>query len=178
MRLNHGGSGRSALILAMAMGRPDAAEAQHHARLARDPDQLAALRADPARLPAAIEEMVRYDGAIELAISRFTTDEITVGDVTIPGGGEVVLLAIAAADRDPARFPAPDRFDTTRATSAHLGFGHGIHYCLGAPLARMEAAVALRTLLDRCADLTLAVHPGDGLSRRRTPHWTCSPSPG
>jgi cytochrome P450 len=137
--------------------------------LLRDPDQLAALRADPDRLPAAIEEMVRYDGAIELGISRFTTEEITLGDVTIPGGGEVVFLAIAAADRDPDRFTDPDRFDSTRAESGHLGFGHGSHYCLGAPLARMQATIALRTLLDRCANLTLAVDP-DELPWQVNPH--------
>jgi cytochrome P450 len=127
--------------------------------LLRHPDQHAALRADPRRLPAAIEEMVRYDGPIELGISRFTTDEITIGDVTIPGGGEVVFLAIGSADRDPDRFGDPDLFRTDRGETGHLGFGHGIHYCLGAALARMEAAIALRILLDRCADLSLAVDP-------------------
>lgn len=127
--------------------------------LLRNPDQLAALRADRSLLPAVIEEMVRFDGAIELAISRFTTEEITVGDVTIPGGGEVVYLAIAAADRDPDHFADPDRFQPQRAETGHLGFGHGIHYCLGAPLARMEAAIALEVLLDHFADLALAVDP-------------------
>jgi cytochrome P450 len=127
--------------------------------LLRNPDQHAALRADPSRMAAAIEEMVRYDGPIELGISRFTTEEITVGDVTIPGGGEVVLLAIGAADRDPDRFADPDLLQTRRTETAHLGFGHGIHYCLGAPLARMEAGIALRVLLDRCVELSLAVDP-------------------
>jgi cytochrome P450 len=129
--------------------------------LLRNPDELAALRADRSLLPAVIEETVRFDGAIELAISRFTTEEITVGDVTIPGGGEVVYLAIAAADRDPDRFADPDRFDPRRAETGHLGFGHGIHYCLGAPLARMEMAIALEILLDRLAGLCLAVEPDE-----------------
>ena len=129
--------------------------------LLRNPDQHAALRADPSLLPAAIEEMVRYDGPIELGISRFTTEEITVGDVTIPGGGEVVLLAIGSADRDPDRFADPDLFRMRRTGTGHLGFGHGIHYCLGAPLARTEAVIALRLLLDRCADLSLAVAPDE-----------------
>jgi cytochrome P450 len=137
--------------------------------LLRHPDQHAALRADPSLLPAAIEEMVRYDGAVELGISRFTTAEITVGDVTIPGGGEVVLLAIDAADRDPDRFTDLDRFDMYRAETGHIGFGQGIHYCLGAPLARMEATTALRLLLDRCADLTLAVAP-DQITWQVNPH--------
>jgi cytochrome P450 len=137
--------------------------------LLRHPDQHAALRADPGRLPAAIEEMVRYDGAVELGISRFTTEEITIGDVTIPGGGEVVFLAIGAADRDPDRFTDPDLFQTHRAQTGHLGFGNGIHYCLGASLARMEAAIALRILLDRCADLSLAVDP-DQITWQVNPH--------
>jgi cytochrome P450 len=106
-----------------------------------------------------LPEADRYDGPIELGISRFTTEEITVGDVTIPGGGEVVLLAIGAADRDPDRFADPDLLQTRRTETAHLGFGHGIHYCLGAPLARMEAGIALRVLLDRCVELSLAVDP-------------------
>ncbi len=127
--------------------------------LLRHPDQLAELRADPGLLPAATEEMVRYDGAVELGISRFTTEEITIGDVTIPGGGEVVFLAIDSADRDPDRFAHPERLDLRRAETGHLGFGHGIHYCLGAPLARMEAAIAFGLLLNSCADLSLAVDP-------------------
>jgi len=127
--------------------------------LLRHPGQYAAVRADPSLLPAAIEEMVRYDGAVELGISRFTTEEVTVGGVTIPGGGEVVYLAIGSADRDADRFTDPDVFDVRRAGTGHVGFGHGIHYCLGAPLARMEAAIAFRVLLDRCAGLSLAVDP-------------------
>jgi cytochrome P450 len=133
------------------------------------PDRCAALRADPSLLPAAIEEMVRYDGSIELAISRFTTEEITVGDVTIAGGGEVVLLAIGSADRDPDRFADPDVFQPDRTETGHVGFGHGIHYCLGAPLARMEAAIAFRLLLERCPDLSLAVDP-DQIAWQVNPH--------
>jgi len=137
--------------------------------LLRHPDQLAALRADPSLLPATIEEMVRYDGPVELGISRFTTEEITVGDVTIPGNGQVVFLAIDSADRDPDRFADPDRFDPHRAETGHLGFGQGIHYCLGAPLARMEAAIALRLLLDRCPGLALAIDP-DQIAWQVNPH--------
>ena len=137
--------------------------------LLRDRGQYDALRADPSLLPAAIEEMVRCDGPIELGISRFTTEEVTVGDVTIPGGGEVVLLAIGSADRDGDRFTDPDRFDMRRAGTGHIGFGHGIHYCLGAPLARMEAAIAFRILLDRCAGLSLAADP-DQIVWQVNPH--------
>jgi cytochrome P450 len=102
--------------------------------LLRHPEQYAALRADPVLLPAAIEELVRYDGAIELGISRFTTAPVTIGETTIPGDGQVVLLAIASADRDDTRFPDADRLDVRRAPAGHVGFGHGIHYCLGAAL--------------------------------------------
>jgi cytochrome P450 len=132
--------------------------------LLSDPKRYAALRADPGLLPAAIEEMLRYDGPVELGISRFTTAPVTIGEVTIPGDGQVVFLAFAAADRDPARFPDPDRFDPDRFgpdrdQPGHIAFGHGMHFCLGAPLARMEAAVAFGTLLHRCPDLELATLP-------------------
>ncbi|MGP3925116.1 cytochrome P450 family protein [Streptomyces sp. 8N616] len=127
--------------------------------LLRHPDQLAALRADFSLLGDAIEEMLRYDGPLETPTYRFTTEPVEIGGTVIPGGGELVLVALADADRDPARFPEPDRFDIHRAPRGHLAFGHGIHYCLGAPLARMEAAIAIRTLLERCPELTLDAHP-------------------
>ena len=136
--------------------------------LLRHPEQYAALRADPSLLPAAIEEFVRYDGPIELGISRFTTAPVTVGGVTIPGDGQVVLLAIASADRDSTRFPDADRLDPHRGTTGHLGFGHGIHYCLGAALARMEAAIAFDMLL-RLPDLELTVDP-DQIVWQVNPH--------
>lgn len=127
--------------------------------LLRHPDQLAALRADFTLLDGAIEEMLRYDGPVETPTYRFTTEPAEIGGTVIPGGGELVLIAMADADRDPARFPNPDRFDIRRDARGHLAFGHGIHYCLGAPLARMEARVAIRTLLDRCPGLALDAHP-------------------
>lgn len=127
--------------------------------LLRHPEQYASLRADPGLLPAAIEEFVRYDGAVELGISRFTTGPVTLGGVTIPGDGQVVLLSIASADRDPAQFADPDRLDLNRP-GGHMGFGHGIHYCLGASLARMEASIAFDILL-RLPDLELAVDPDE-----------------
>ncbi|WP_370942920.1 cytochrome P450 [Amycolatopsis sp. cg5] len=155
--------------------------------LLNNPDRLAELRADPARLPAAIEECIRFDGALELAISRFTTGPVTFGDVTIPGDGQVVLLAIAAADRDPGRFPDPDRFDPRRDASGHVGFGHGIHYCLGVSLARMELAIAFRIILGlrdlELADTRLAWHVNphlrglDALPLRFTPGEAPSASP-
>ncbi|MFJ8542472.1 cytochrome P450 [Streptomyces sp. NPDC093586] len=123
------------------------------------PGQLAALRADLTLIDSAVEEMLRYDGPVETPTYRFTTEPLTIGDTVVPGGGELVLVALADADRDPARFPDPERFDITRDARGHVAFGHGIHYCLGAPLARLEARIAIRTLLERCEDLTLDIHP-------------------
>ncbi|MFD9970743.1 cytochrome P450 [Streptomyces sp. NPDC059013] len=120
------------------------------------PDQLAALRADFGLLDGAVEEMLRYDGPVETSTMRFTTQPVRYGGTVVPAG-EPVLVGLAAADRDPARFPGPDRFDIRRTATAggpgHLAFGHGVHYCLGAPLARLEAGIALRTLLERCPGL-------------------------
>ncbi|WP_327322901.1 cytochrome P450 [Streptomyces sp. NBC_01210] len=120
------------------------------------PDQLAALRADPGRLGGAVEELARYDGPAPLAIRRFPTEDITIGGVTIPAG-ETVLLSLAAAHRDPHRFTDPDRLDIGRDATGHLALGHGIHYCLGAPLARMETEIALAALLERFPRLELDV---------------------
>jgi cytochrome P450 len=128
--------------------------------LLQHPDQLAALRADPSQLPAAIEEFARYDGPALLAIRRFPLADVTIGDVTVPAG-ETVLLSLAAANRDPRRFPDADRFDLGRDTAGHLALGHGIHYCVGAPLARLETRIALTALLERLPDLQLDGDPGD-----------------
>ncbi|MFE1299290.1 cytochrome P450 [Streptomyces sp. NPDC058731] len=123
------------------------------------PEQLAALRDRPSRIDAAVEEMLRYDGPVETPTYRFTVDPVTIGDTVVPGGGELVLVALADANRDPARFAGPDRFDISRDARGHVAFGHGIHYCLGAPLARLEARIAIGTLLERCPDLALDIHP-------------------
>ncbi|MER6954209.1 cytochrome P450 [Streptomyces sp. NPDC000618] len=128
------------------------------------PDQLAALRADPGRLGSAVEELARYDGPAPLAIRRFPTEDLTIGGVTVPAG-DTVLLGLAAAHRDPARFTDPDRLDLGRDATGHLALGHGIHYCLGAPLARLETEIALAALLDRFPRLSLAVPAGE-LRRR------------
>src|SRR5262249_38682898 len=101
------------------------------------PEQLASLAADPALLPDAIEEFLRYDGPANPGIARFATEDVEIGGVTIPRGA-TVLVGTAIADRDPAQFPDPDRLDLARQDNPHLAFGHGIHYCLGAPLARLE----------------------------------------
>ncbi|AUI60602.1 cytochrome P450 [Amycolatopsis sp. BJA-103] len=126
--------------------------------LLREPDQLAALRADPALLPGAVEEFLRYDGAIHLATIRFTREPLPVGDVVIPEG-EFVLVSLIGANRDAERFEDPHRLDVTRQATGHLAFGHGIHHCVGAPLARLEAGIALRGLLERYPLLSLDAEP-------------------
>ena len=122
------------------------------------PEELARLRADPSLLPAAVEELLRFTNPLNHATDRFTTQDMTVGGVVIPAG-EWVFMATSSANRDPGRFPDPDRLDLGRDTSGHLAFGHGIHYCLGASLARLEAEVALGALLARFPGLSLAVPP-------------------
>ncbi|MFF5727354.1 cytochrome P450 [[Kitasatospora] papulosa] len=123
------------------------------------PDQLAALRSDFGLLDNAVEEMLRYEGPVETPTYRFTTEPLDVSGTVIPGGGELVLIALADCDRDPAQYPEPGRFDITRDARGHVAFGHGIHYCLGAPLARIEARVAVRSLLERCPGLRLDADP-------------------
>ncbi|MEU4209391.1 cytochrome P450 [Streptomyces sp. NPDC026206] len=127
--------------------------------LLRHPGQLAELRADFGLLDNAVEEMLRYDGPVETSTYRFTTEPIDIGGTVVPGGGELVLAVIADADHDPARFPEPGRFDIHRDARGHVAFGHGIHYCVGAPLARLEAKIAIRSLLESCPDLALDAHP-------------------
>ncbi|THA34339.1 cytochrome P450 [Streptomyces sp. A1277] len=116
------------------------------------PDQLAALRADFGLLDGAVEEMLRYDGPVETATLRFARERVETGSRVIERG-DPVLVSLAGADRDPGRYPEPDRFDIRRDTQGHLAFGHGIHFCMGAPLARMEGRIALRMLLERCPGL-------------------------
>jgi cytochrome P450 len=138
--------------------------------LLRNPDQLAALRADRRLLGPAIEEFLRYDGPIECVIMRFTREQgVTISGTTIPGGGEPVLISVASTGRDPTRYAEPEALDIRRAPSSSLAFGHGVHYCLGAPLARMEAHVAFTALLDHCHGLTLATAP-PALTWRNSPY--------
>ncbi|WP_151480186.1 cytochrome P450 family protein [Streptomyces albicerus] len=126
------------------------------------PAQLAALRADMTLIDGAIEEMLRYEGPVENATFRYAAEPLDIGGTTVEAG-EAVMIGLTAADRDARRYPDPDRFDIRRDARGHVGFGHGIHYCLGAPLARAEASVALRTLLDRCPDLALDGPPSGWL---------------
>ncbi|MET9642051.1 cytochrome P450 family protein [Streptomyces syringium] len=120
--------------------------------------QRALAEGDESLLATGVEELLRYDGPVELATWRFATEPITLGGQRI-AAGDPVLVVLAAADRDPERFAEPDTLDLSRRDNQHLGYGHGIHYCLGAPLARLEGQAALATLLRRLPDLRLAADP-------------------
>lgn len=135
--------------------------------LLQHPDQCALLQAQPARLPSAIEEMIRYDGPVERATMRFAAEEVTIGDATIHRG-DAVSLILGSADRDPTHFVQPDAFDITRENNRHLGFGLGIHYCLGSALARLEGQIAVNTLLQRYPTLQVT-KPLEQLKWRRVP---------
>ncbi|MFD8092401.1 cytochrome P450 family protein [Streptomyces malaysiensis] len=126
--------------------------------LLQHPEQVAELRAEPGLLPEAVEELLRYAHPNQMAIRRFPTEPIEIGGTQIPAGA-TVMLCLASAHRDPKRYPSPDEFDIHREDKAHLALGQGMHYCLGAPLARMEIQIALHTLLHRFPQLDLAVPP-------------------
>ncbi len=132
--------------------------------LLRHPDQLAALRADPTLYPTAVEELLRFESPVQRT-ARITHSDVQIGQAVIPAGS-LVLTVIGAANRDPAVFPEPDRLDITRQDNPHLAFGRGIHFCLGAPLARLEGHVALEALLRRFPRLEL---PDTG-----APDWTAN----
>ena len=134
----------------------------------RNPDQLDRLRADPGLMPAAVEEFLRYDGSLERAFTRIILDDEPVGEHVLPAGDMVVPI-LAAANHDPAVFADPDRLDITRAPNPHMAFGKGAHYCLGAPLARLEAEIALNTLLRRLPALR-PVAPLESLVWRLSPN--------
>ncbi|MBV9450225.1 MAG: cytochrome P450 [Streptosporangiaceae bacterium] len=125
-----------------------------------NPDQLAALRADESLLSPAIEEFLRYEGPFNMATMRFTLEPAELGGAHIPAGA-FVMVSLASANHDPQRYPDPDRLDLARDTVGHLAFGHGVHYCLGAPLARLEASIAFRGLLARFPGMALAVPPSE-----------------
>jgi cytochrome P450 len=120
----------------------------------RHPAQWAALSADPQRVSAVVEETLRYDPPVQL-MGRIAADDMTIGDTDIPKR-DVMMLLLASARHDPAAVDRPDEFDPDRETVRHLGFGKGPHFCLGAPLARLEAAVALPKVTARFPQARLA----------------------
>ena len=122
--------------------------------LLRHPDQLQRLRDDPSLIGSAVEEFLRYEGPVKY-LARAAYDDLTIGDQRIRKG-QTVVFSLAAADRDPEQFPDPARLDVGRRPNRHLAFGHGIHFCLGAPLARLEGQIAFDLILRRFPDLHLA----------------------
>jgi cytochrome P450 len=122
--------------------------------LLRHPEQIKRLAAEPGLIESAVEEMLRYDGPT-MAMTRIALEDVRYGERKIERGDRLYLM-LNAANRDPEVFPAPDRFDIGRADSRHISFGYGIHYCLGAPLARLEAAIGVSSLLARLPHLSLA----------------------
>jgi cytochrome P450 len=132
--------------------------------LFRNPAQLTRLRADPTRIADAVEEFLRYDAPVPHSTFRYTTEPVEVGGVRIPAG-EQVIISLAAANRDRDRYADADQLDLERGETRHLAFGHGIHHCLGAPLARVEGRIALGSLLRRYPHVALAV-PAEDL------HWS------
>jgi len=147
------------------------------------PEQLARLRADPALMANAVEELIRYDAPVPHSTFRYAREPIELGGVTIPAGAQI-LVNLAAANRDGEHYARPDALDVDRSDGRHLGFGHGIHFCLGAPLARMEGQIALGTLIRRFPDLRLAVpveqlhwDHGDGLVLRGLTNLPVVPGP-
>ncbi len=125
--------------------------------LLRHPAELRRLRDDPSLIHTAVEELLRYDGPVQ-RVARVPDEDVTIGGTTIRKG-ETVMMFIGAADRDPAHFPDPDRLDITRQDNRHIAFGWGIHFCLGAPLARVEGQMAINTLVQRLPNLALADPP-------------------
>ncbi|MFD0001309.1 cytochrome P450 [Streptomyces sp. NPDC127178] len=125
--------------------------------LFRNPDQLAALRADHSLIPSAIEELMRYETPLQL-FERWVLDEIEIDGTTIPRGAEIAML-FGSANHDATVFETPAELDLTRKENPHISFSAGIHYCIGAPLARIELAASMTALLEQAPTLRLAAEP-------------------
>ncbi len=135
--------------------------------LLQHPDQLQRLQQDPALITSAVEELLRYTGPVSISDERWATEDIAMYGKIIHKG-DIVYASLIAANTDPQQFPDPEALDITRKEHDHLAFGKGIHYCLGAPLARLESQIAFGTLLRRLPNLRLAIDP-DQLT------WTINP---
>lgn len=133
--------------------------------LMQNPDQLALLRDDPLLWDSAVEELLRYDGPVETSTSRWACKDFCIHGHLIRRG-DLVRVVLASANRDSSQFERPDELRITRSDNKHLAFGYGLHYCLGASLARLEGKIALRTLFDRLHNLRLQ-SPGDQLTWRK-----------
>lgn len=133
--------------------------------LLQNPDQLERLRKDPSLIEPAVEELLRYTSPVDIATERVAKEPVTIAGTTIQRG-EIVFASITSANRDETHFKAPDTLDITREPNKHLSFGFGIHYCLGAPLARLEGQIALRALIERLPKLRLA-KPAESLRWRK-----------
>jgi cytochrome P450 len=125
--------------------------------LLQNPQQMEQLRDNPSKIPAAVEELLRYVSPVHM-LARRTVQEVTIRDVTIPKDNAVYLL-VGAANRDPKKFPDPEKLDINRPAVRSLGFGYGIHFCIGAALARMESQVAFETIIRRLPDLKMVGDP-------------------
>ena len=151
--------------------------------LFRNPAQLDSLRSDPGQLTVALEEFLRFDAPVPHSTFRYAVEPVELGGVTIPAGAQVII-SLAAANRDELAYDEPELLDIDRSGTRHLAFGHGIHFCLGAPLARLEGHIALGTLLRRFPQLRLAVSDdelrwghGDGLVLRGLSELPVIPGP-
>lgn len=151
--------------------------------LFRNPVQLAELRRDPDKIPSAIEEFLRFDAPVPHSTFRYAIEPVHLGGEVIPAGAQVIIC-LAAANRDSDKYASPEDLDIDRTVARHLAFGHGVHHCLGAPLARMEGHIALGTLLRRFPELALAAPSeqlhwahGDGLVLRGLSELPVTPGP-
>ena len=133
--------------------------------LLRHPGQMDRLRRQPELAVPGVEELLRYDGPLETATERYAREDVAIGGSTIPRGS-LTYAVLASANRDERQFPDPETVDLTREPNRHLAFGFGIHFCLGAPLARLEAQIAIRALAERLPSLRLAVDPQELRWRR------------